>query len=93
MILQLLGYSQVILQATVDMSKLNPDNVSVEWRWNQQPLDETDSRKFERNGRCFSLRIKGVRTEDNGQYSCTVVTPNQSETKSCLLMVEGESLM
>ena len=37
--------------------------------------------------------IASVATEDNGQYLCTIATPEVSETRACNLSVAGESLL
>ena len=40
-----------------------------------------------------SLVIRSVDADDNGEYSCTVVNRDSSETRSCRLVVQGESLL
>lgn len=66
---------------------------NVEWRWNNQPLMDNERRQFLAFGSDHILIIKEVRTEDNGIYSCLVITPQTTETKSCTLTVEGETLL
>ena len=76
--------------------QLNEDKgpYTIEWRLNEQPLS-TDEAKYTlaaQNVAC-TLKIKDFVTEDNGEYSCTVISPNSSETRSCNVKVQGESLL
>jgi hypothetical protein len=70
------------------------DVLEIQWRLNQIPLTADHRITFDTDEQGkYSMTIRDVCTEDNGQYSCTVITPEMSETKSCLLMVQGESLL
>ena len=68
--------------------------VETAWRKNNLPLATDNNHYRERvtQGEA-SLSIENVETEDNGEYSCTIVTGDTSHTTSCKLTVMGESLL
>ena len=85
---------QVLLTAQLNAQMADLNEVTVEWRWNEQPIPTDDERRFvTRIGKDCVLNIQDVKTEDNGKYTCKVVTPLESESKYCMLFVQGESLM
>eukprot|EP00094_Tigriopus_californicus_P002724 TCALIF_02628-PA protein Name:"Similar to unc-89 Muscle M-line assembly protein unc-89 (Caenorhabditis elegans)" AED:0.08 eAED:0.03 QI:0/0.71/0.12/1/1/0.87/8/85/2824 len=81
--------SEVLIEMILNVGT----DCNVEWRWNNQPLPDDKRRQFLSSGSKHTLVIKEVRTEDNGIYTCLVISPLTTETRSCTLTVEGETLL
>ena len=82
---------KVTLEANADEEV---KDVIAEWRHNQLPSSDSEARcKQTSQGSKHTLTISDVMTEDNGIYSCTLITPSVSDTKRCSLLVQGESLL
>jgi hypothetical protein len=85
--------SQVTVRVELDPSVSGPE-CGLQWFGNGQPVIPDARHVFESDSLyVHSLVLRGVATEDNGEYSCTVVNRDNSETRSCCVTVEGESLL
>ena len=79
-------FLQIVLETIVDLAE-NSD-VEIIWSFECRPIVLDERRIVECRDLTSNLQITRVGPEDSGSYTCTAITPSQSETHHFTLKVE-----